>query len=44
MAKPVRRVVTGHRADRRSAVLFDGPAANVKQRQAGNAEEPPELA
>ena len=37
MAKPVRRLVTGHRPDGRSAVLFDGPAPNVKQRQAGNA-------
>jgi mannose-6-phosphate isomerase-like protein (cupin superfamily) len=33
----VRRIVTGHRADGRSAVLMDGPAPNVKQRQAGNA-------
>jgi mannose-6-phosphate isomerase-like protein (cupin superfamily) len=39
MSKPkaVRRVVTGHRADGRSAVLLDTPAPNVKQRQAGNA-------
>lgn len=37
MAKPVRRLVTGHRADGRSTVLLDGPAPNVKQRQAGNA-------
>jgi mannose-6-phosphate isomerase-like protein (cupin superfamily) len=39
MTKPktVRRVVTGHHADGRSTVLVDAPAANVKQRQAGNA-------
>ena len=37
MAKPVRRIVTGHRPDGRSAVLLDGAAPNVKQRQAGNA-------
>jgi len=36
MAKPVRRVVTGHHADGRSTVLVDGPAPNVKQREAGN--------
>lgn len=36
MTKPVRRVVTGHHADGRSTVVFDGPAPNVKQRQAGN--------
>ena len=35
--KPVRRLVTGHRADGRSTVLLDGAASNVKQRQAGNA-------
>ena len=37
MAKAVRRLVTGHRADGRSTVLLDGAAPNVKQRQAGNA-------
>ena len=37
MTKPVRRVVTGHRADGRSTVIFDTPAANVKARHAGNA-------
>lgn len=37
MARPIRRVVTGHRADGRSTVIADGPALNVKQRQAGNA-------
>jgi hypothetical protein len=37
MAKTVRRIVTGHHADGRSTVLMDGPAPNVKQRQAGNA-------
>lgn len=37
MARPVRRVVTGHRKDGRSTVLADGPAPNVKQRAAGNA-------
>jgi mannose-6-phosphate isomerase-like protein (cupin superfamily) len=37
MARPVRRLVTGHHADGRSTVLMDGPAPNVKQRQAGNA-------
>jgi mannose-6-phosphate isomerase-like protein (cupin superfamily) len=34
---PIRRVITGHRPDGRSAVLADGPAPNVKQRKAGNA-------
>lgn len=33
----MRRVVTGHRPDGRSAVLMDTPAPNVKQRGAGNA-------
>ena len=37
MARPVRRVVTGHHADGRSTVLLDAPAPNVKQRAAGNA-------
>jgi mannose-6-phosphate isomerase-like protein (cupin superfamily) len=37
MAKPVRRIVTGHRADGRSTVLIDAAAPNVKQRAAGNA-------
>ena len=37
MAKAVRRLVTGHRADGQSTVLLDGAAPNVKQRQAGNA-------
>ena len=37
MARPVRRIVTGHRADGRSTVLMDSAAPNVKQRQAGNA-------
>ena len=37
MAKSVRRLVTGHGADGRSKVLFDGAAPNVKQRAAGNA-------
>lgn len=36
-ARPVRRIVTGHRPDGRSYVLFDGPAPNVKVRHAGNA-------
>lgn len=36
-AKRTRRVVTGHRADGKSAILLDGPAPNVKQRKAGNA-------
>jgi mannose-6-phosphate isomerase-like protein (cupin superfamily) len=36
MTRPVRRVVTGHHADGRSTVVFDGAAPNVKQRQAGN--------
>jgi mannose-6-phosphate isomerase-like protein (cupin superfamily) len=36
MTKAVRRVVTGHRGDGRSTVVIDGPAPNVKQRQAGN--------
>ena len=37
MAKAVRRLVTGHRADGQPTVLLDGAAPNVKQRQAGNA-------
>jgi mannose-6-phosphate isomerase-like protein (cupin superfamily) len=37
MAKPIRRVVTGHHADGRSTVLVDGAAPNVRQRKAGNA-------
>ncbi len=37
MAKPVRRVVTGHGPDGKSKVMLDGPAPNVKQRKAGNA-------
>ena len=37
MSRTVRRLVTGHHADGRSTVLFDGPAPNVKQRKAGNA-------
>jgi len=37
VAKAVRRLVTGHRADGQSTVLLDGAAPNVKQRQAGNA-------
>lgn len=37
MARPVRRIVTGHAADGRSTVVIDGSALNVKQRQAGNA-------
>lgn len=36
MASAVRRVVTGHRPDGRSAVLFDGDAPNVTRRAAGN--------
>jgi len=37
VAKAVRRLVTGHRADGQSTVLLDSAAPNVKQRQAGNA-------
>jgi mannose-6-phosphate isomerase-like protein (cupin superfamily) len=37
MSSVIRRIVTGHRGDGRSAVLMDGPAPNVKQRAAGNA-------
>ena len=37
MSKPVRRIVTGHRPDGRSAIVSDAPAPNVKQRGAGNA-------
>jgi mannose-6-phosphate isomerase-like protein (cupin superfamily) len=37
VARTVRRIVTGHLADGRSTVLIDAPAANVKQRAAGNA-------
>jgi hypothetical protein len=36
MAKNVRRVVTGHRADGRSTVLIDSAAPNQQQRKAGN--------
>jgi mannose-6-phosphate isomerase-like protein (cupin superfamily) len=36
-ARPVRRVVTGHDAAGRSAVLFDSAAPNVKGRAQGNA-------
>ena len=36
-AIPIRRIVTGHGADGSSKGLMDGPAPNVKQRQAGNA-------
>jgi mannose-6-phosphate isomerase-like protein (cupin superfamily) len=36
-AKPVRRIVTGHREDGRSSVFMDGPAPNIRQRHAGNA-------
>ena len=32
----MRRVVTGHHADGRSTVLFDGVAPNVRRRAAGN--------
>lgn len=36
MAKPpVRRVVTGHNTEGNATVLFDGPAPNVRHRQAG---------
>ena len=34
MAKPVRRVVTGHDASGKAVVLMDGPAPNQKLRQA----------
>lgn len=37
MARAVRRIVTGHHPDGRSMVVMDGPAPNVKQREAGNA-------
>lgn len=37
MARPIRRVVTGHRSDGCSTVLMDGPARHVRQRKAGNA-------
>jgi hypothetical protein len=37
MATAVRRIITGHHPDGRSRVLMEGPAPNVKQRQAGNA-------
>jgi hypothetical protein len=37
MARPVRRIVTGHRPDGRSTIVGDGPAPNVRQRAAGNA-------
>jgi len=36
-ATTIRRVVTGHAVDGRSTIVLDGPAPNVKQRQAGNA-------
>jgi quercetin dioxygenase-like cupin family protein len=35
MAKPVRRVVTGHDASGKAVVLMDGPAPNQKVRNAG---------
>jgi len=37
MARPIRRVVTGHHPDGRSRVMIDSAAPNVKQRKAGNA-------
>jgi mannose-6-phosphate isomerase-like protein (cupin superfamily) len=37
MARPVRRIVTGHHADGRSRIIADSAAPNVKQRKAGNA-------
>ena len=37
MARPVRRVLTGHHPDGRSTVLIDGFAGNVRARRAGNA-------
>jgi hypothetical protein len=37
VARPVRRVVTGHDAAGRSVVLFDSAAPNVKGRAQGNA-------
>lgn len=37
MAREVRRLVTGHRPDGRSTVIFDAVASNVKERKAGNA-------
>ena len=41
MARAVRRIVTGHHRDGRSTAVLDGPAPNVKQREAGNASTPP---
>src|SRR5258708_35053380 len=35
MAKPVRRVVTGHDASGKAVVLMDGPAPNQKLRNTG---------
>jgi len=35
--KPVRRIITGHRADGRPTVLADAPAPNVKQGTADRA-------
>src|ERR1700730_11216772 len=35
MAKPVRRVVTGHDASGKAVVLMDGPAPNQKVRNTG---------
>jgi mannose-6-phosphate isomerase-like protein (cupin superfamily) len=37
VARPIRRIVTGHHPDGRSTVLADGPAPNVKAPAAGNA-------
>jgi mannose-6-phosphate isomerase-like protein (cupin superfamily) len=37
VAKPIRRIVTGHGPDGKSKVMLDGPAPNVRERKAGNA-------
>lgn len=34
MNQPIRRIVTGHDAEGRSTILFDGPAPNVRKRKA----------
>jgi len=35
MARPIRRIVTGHNAEGRSVFLMDGSAENVRDRPGG---------
>ncbi|NIO09540.1 MAG: cupin domain-containing protein [Deltaproteobacteria bacterium] len=37
MARPIRRIVTGHDAQGRSVILMDGDAPNVRERPGGGA-------